>query len=130
MFNSGFFSVYELTNKGSSAIGPLVLSVVQQVTGELRYGFIFVALSMMLTMWGLIGTDVVEGKEAADAAGEPALQEADLRNHSASDNPIGDTPGGMRTEDTSGLELASGSLYGDVKRGADSPTFGWRGASS
>jgi UMF1 family MFS transporter len=33
---SGFFSAYELTNKGSSAVGPVVLSVLQQITGELR----------------------------------------------------------------------------------------------
>lgn len=67
---SGFFSAYELTNKGSSAVGPLVLSLLQQTTGELRYGFIFVAFSMAVTLWGLVRVDVEQGKRDADAAGE------------------------------------------------------------
>jgi UMF1 family MFS transporter len=33
-----FFSFFELTNRGSSALGPIVLTAIQQGTGDLRYG--------------------------------------------------------------------------------------------
>ena len=32
-----FYGLYELTNRGSSIIGPLVFTAVQQSTGNLRY---------------------------------------------------------------------------------------------
>ena len=45
-----FFSLYELTNKGSSAIGPVILTVIQQTTGDLRWGFIFILLNILIPM--------------------------------------------------------------------------------
>lgn len=44
---TAFFSLYELTNKGSSALGPLVMTAIQQATGELRYAWIFVITNIV-----------------------------------------------------------------------------------
>lgn len=43
-----FYSAYELTNRGSSWVGPIVLTAVQQATGELRYALIFLLITTVL----------------------------------------------------------------------------------
>jgi MFS family permease len=64
---SAFFAIYELTNRGSSAVGPFVLSVVQETTGDLRWAFVFVLLNISLPAWGLTRLDIAAGARAAEA---------------------------------------------------------------
>lgn len=62
---AAFYSAYELTNRGTSALGPLVLTVIQQATGELRYGFIFVLVNIVVPTVLLIFVDLKRGKKEA-----------------------------------------------------------------
>ena len=66
---AAFFSVYELTNRGSSWLGPLVLSAVQQSTGSLALGFLYIAATTLGGCAGLLCLDVEGGARAAAAAG-------------------------------------------------------------
>ena len=65
--DAAFFSLYELTNKGSSALGPFVLAAIQQGTGDLRWGFAFIALSILLPAYGLTRLDLARGAATAAA---------------------------------------------------------------
>ena len=69
---SAFFAFYELTNKGSSWLGPLVLSAVQQGTGSMAWGFLYVAGMTLGGCAGLLGLDVARGRQQAAAAGGEA----------------------------------------------------------
>ena len=62
-----FYSLYELTNKGSSAIGPVVLTAIQQLTGDLRWGFIFILVNIALPMAVIARLDLPAGVAAARA---------------------------------------------------------------
>jgi UMF1 family MFS transporter len=64
---AAFFSVYELTNRGSSWLGPLVLSAVQQQTGSLALGFLYIAVMTLGGCVGLLCLDVEGGARAAAA---------------------------------------------------------------
>jgi MFS transporter, UMF1 family len=67
---AGLFGLYELTNRGSSFIGPLVVTAIQQATGNIRLGFIFVVINIVLPAIGVWLLDVEKG--ARDAAAESA----------------------------------------------------------
>lgn len=62
------YSAYELTNRGSSWIGPTVLTVVQQYTGDMRRGFVYVFVAIGVGMVLLTRVDFVRGKRLASAA--------------------------------------------------------------
>lgn len=62
---SQFFSLFEITDKGSSWLGPAVVSAVQQSTGNTRYAFIYIAV-MLIAPALLLGL-VDEKKGRADA---------------------------------------------------------------
>ena len=55
----------QLTNRGSSAIGPLVLAAVQIATGDVRWGFVFVLFSISIAFFGIMRIDVVAGAARA-----------------------------------------------------------------
>lgn len=63
---SAFYSLYELTNRGSSALGPLVVTVIQQATGNLRLGFSFCLVSIAFGSL-LLCLDMEKGGRAAAA---------------------------------------------------------------
>ncbi|RYG55196.1 hypothetical protein EON66_05860 [archaeon] len=65
---SAFYSMFELTNRGSSAAGPAIIALIQQLTGNLRFGFIFVLLSILLPAILLEFVDIQAGAQAAKAA--------------------------------------------------------------
>ena len=76
---AAFFAAYELTNRGSSWLGPLVLSAVQQSTGSLALGFLYIAVTVLGGCAGLLCLDVDKGAlaAAAGAAGGGAPAESD-----------------------------------------------------
>lgn len=69
---TAFFSLYELTNRGSSALGPLVLTAIQQGSGDLRYGFIFVFTNIAIPAILLAFLNEKQGAQDAQEAGRRA----------------------------------------------------------
>ena len=45
---AGYFSLYEITDKGSSWLGPLVTSIVVWTTGSIRYSLIYLIIVMIV----------------------------------------------------------------------------------
>lgn len=65
-----FFGFYELTDKGSAWIGPAVVAVLTQSTGQVRYAFIFLFVTLLLPFAILYFVNVEEGIESARSLGE------------------------------------------------------------
>lgn len=59
---SELFSLYEITDKGSSWLGPLVVAGLFQATGSLRYGFFYLLFTLLAPLVLLLRVDVFEGK--------------------------------------------------------------------
>ncbi|KAJ1982876.1 Autophagy protein 22 [Dimargaris xerosporica] len=77
-----FFGLYEITDKGSSWIGPLVSAAISDATGELRYAFYFLLAMLVIPVFVLWKIDVPRGKAMAQAYAErtgraPALAAMD-----------------------------------------------------
>jgi MFS transporter, UMF1 family len=49
-----FFSLYEITDKGSSWMGPLIVGIMHGQTGEIRYSFFYILAVMIVPILGLI----------------------------------------------------------------------------
>jgi len=62
---SEMFALYELSDKGSSWLGPLVVAVIAQSSGVLRYGFIYVLFMLLVPIAMLYFVDVQGGREQA-----------------------------------------------------------------
>ncbi|KAJ1991718.1 Autophagy protein 22 [Dimargaris cristalligena] len=62
-----FFGLYEITDKGSSWIGPLVSGAISDLTGELRYAFYFLLAMLAIPVVILYFVDVEKGKKEAIA---------------------------------------------------------------
>jgi hypothetical protein len=58
---SEFFSIYELTDKGSAWMGPLVLTLVFEKTQDYRWGFFAIVLFFVLGATILLFVDVKQG---------------------------------------------------------------------
>ena len=65
---SAFFSLYEVTNKGSSFLGPLVLGAVAQGTGSMRLGLIYSIIMIALPLMALSSVDWARGSRLAAQA--------------------------------------------------------------
>jgi hypothetical protein len=85
---SVFYSAYELTNKGSSWLGPLTMTVVKELTGNLRYSFIFVFVSIVIPAYALGKLDFAKGKSMAESMGlsRTRLPEQEAQSKSAEAN--------------------------------------------
>ncbi|KAL7746095.1 Autophagy protein 22 [Sorochytrium milnesiophthora] len=74
-FESEFFSLYEITNKGSSWLGPLATGAITDATRDIRYSWIFLVFMLGVPLPLVYMVNVVKGKEearlyAAQEAGE------------------------------------------------------------
>lgn len=58
---SEFFGFFELTDKGSSWIGPAIVAVLEQTTGTLRYSNIWLAISFIIPFFLLRYVDLEKG---------------------------------------------------------------------
>jgi len=68
-----FFSFYEISDKVSSLIGPLVFAVVNQLTGSVRLGLLALIVFFIIGLILLGGVDVASGmRDAQRANGGPA----------------------------------------------------------
>jgi UMF1 family MFS transporter len=63
-----FFSFYEISDKVSSLIGPLVFAVVNQLTGSVRLGLLALIVFFIFGMILLRGVDVTAGMRDAQRA--------------------------------------------------------------
>ena len=73
---SEFFGVYEITDKGSGWLGPLVAGLMYEATGTLRTGFTYI-LFMGCIGWYLVYiTDFEEGADACRRKGVQVKMEA------------------------------------------------------
>lgn len=62
---SEFFALYEITDKGSSWLGPLMVAVVTDWLGNIRYGFVVIFLMLLLGLIPLVLLNVERGQSDA-----------------------------------------------------------------
>lgn len=60
-----FFGLYEITDKGSAWIGPLVVGAIATATGNIRYSFIFIFVTFLVSIGVFTTIDVKKGREQA-----------------------------------------------------------------
>ncbi|KAJ1555415.1 Autophagy protein 22 [Nowakowskiella sp. JEL0078] len=59
---SEFFGLYEITNKGSSWVGPLVVGALNQSSGTLRFAYFFLAAMFCIPIPILVLLDITKGR--------------------------------------------------------------------
>ncbi|GAA6024908.1 hypothetical protein JCM11491_005519 [Sporobolomyces phaffii] len=62
-----WFAVYSITDKASSCVGPFVVSVIADRTGELRNGFAFILAAFVAAVPILVRVDLARGTRDAEA---------------------------------------------------------------
>ncbi|OCF35669.1 UMF1 family MFS transporter [Kwoniella heveanensis BCC8398] len=62
---STFFSLFAFTDKSASFIGPAAVGLIADLTGNLRYGFIFLLIMLSVPIPLLLGVSVRKGNEQA-----------------------------------------------------------------
>jgi UMF1 family MFS transporter len=60
-----FFGLYEVTDKGSAWIGPLVIGAIKNATGDLKNGFWFLAVFLIIPAFLFWTLDETSGKKDA-----------------------------------------------------------------
>ncbi|WWD06855.1 hypothetical protein V865_004952 [Kwoniella europaea PYCC6329] len=70
---STFFSLFAFTDKSASFVGPAVLGLIADLTGNLRYGFIFLLIMLTVPIPVLLRVSVRKGKEDAQKWSESKL---------------------------------------------------------
>lgn len=64
---STFFSLFSLTDKSASFVGPLIVGIISDVTGNIRLGFVFLALMLALPVPVLMHVRPRRGADEAQA---------------------------------------------------------------
>ncbi|KAJ2992546.1 Autophagy protein 22 [Globomyces sp. JEL0801] len=62
-----FFGLYEITDKGSAWVGPLMVALITQFTGNMRYSFVFIGILFFFPIFIFSNIDVAKGKKEAKA---------------------------------------------------------------
>ncbi|KAI5797920.1 vacuole effluxer Atg22 like-domain-containing protein, partial [Peziza echinospora] len=62
---AAFFALYAITDKGSSVVGPVVVGILTDRYGDIRAGFWFLAVLLVLPVPLIWGVDVGRGKREA-----------------------------------------------------------------
>jgi len=60
-----WFGLFSITDKSSSFFGPLVVGVISDATGNIRYSFVFLAVMVWLAVPVLVSVNVEQGREDA-----------------------------------------------------------------
>ena len=66
---ANMFALYAVTDKGSSALGPMVVGLITDLTHEIRWGFAFLGALLAASIPLMAQIDVVRGKADAEAWG-------------------------------------------------------------
>lgn len=64
-FETAFYSLYAITDKGSSVFGPAIVGAITDRYGEIRPGFVFLAALIFLSLPLMLLVDVDRGKRDA-----------------------------------------------------------------
>lgn len=64
---STFFSLFSLTDKSASFIGPFIVGIIADVSGNIRLGFVFLTLMLALPVPVLLRVRMHEGVQQAAA---------------------------------------------------------------
>jgi len=62
-----WYGLFSITDKSSSFIGPLVVGVISDLTGNIRYAFFFLLFMIWLAVPILMSVDVEQGRKDAQA---------------------------------------------------------------
>jgi UMF1 family MFS transporter len=60
-----FFGLYEITDKGSAWVGPLVVGAITNATGTIRWSFLFLLIFFFAPLFIFSNMDVDKGKQQA-----------------------------------------------------------------
>jgi len=91
---AAFYALYAITDKGSSAVGPAVVGVIVDATGQIRPAFFFLAILIALPAPLVLMVDADKGRDdAARTAGA-------LKQHLAQDSA---SQAGTELHETEGL---------------------------
>ena len=76
---SEFFGLYEITDKGSSWIGPAAIAAITDSSGEIRLGLVYLLVALVVSIPMLLFIDAAKGKEDAirltKGPSSPSLEE-------------------------------------------------------
>ncbi|KAI0260363.1 MFS general substrate transporter [Gloeopeniophorella convolvens] len=81
-----WYGLFSITDKSSSFLGPLIVGIVADMTGNIRYSFFFLVFMLWVALPVLAGVDIEHGRAEArawssdthpSAEGEIAAQDAD-----------------------------------------------------
>ncbi|WRT69167.1 uncharacterized protein IL334_006151 [Kwoniella shivajii] len=72
---STFFSLFAFTDKSASFIGPAAVGLIADLTGNLRYGFVFLLIMLVVPIPVLLRVSVRKGNEQARIWAEDRLRE-------------------------------------------------------
>ena len=61
-----WYGLYSITDKSSSFLGPLIVGVISDVTGNIRYSFFFLVGMVWLALLPLLVVDVKAGRRDAE----------------------------------------------------------------
>merc|ERR1719510_96841 len=75
---SEIFALYEITDKGSSWIGPIVVGIINQVA-SMRYGLLYCLFTFLVTLPVVVNLDIEAGKIAAGRDAESITDRYNLR---------------------------------------------------
>lgn len=62
---SSFFSLFALTDKSASFVGPAIVGLISDMTGNIRNGFIFLLIMLAVPVPVLLRVRAKKGKEEA-----------------------------------------------------------------
>ncbi|GBE85868.1 Autophagy-related protein [Sparassis crispa] len=62
-----WYGLFSITDKSSSFVGPLIVGLIADTTGNIRYAFFFLVLMIWLAIPALMSVDVERGREDARA---------------------------------------------------------------
>ncbi|CAG8505670.1 37096_t:CDS:2 [Racocetra persica] len=82
------FSLYEITDKGSSWLGPFVVALIEDVTHDLRYSYFFLFVMMIVPIFIIYTVDVQRGKEDAETFVRKEYEILELKRLSAAPKDI------------------------------------------
>ncbi|RIA89679.1 autophagy-related protein 22-like protein, partial [Glomus cerebriforme] len=77
-----FFSLNQITDKGSSWLGPLIVGIIDDATHDLRYSFWYLLLSIIIPLLIMLTVNVDKGRKGAElfVENETKLNEIEKEN--------------------------------------------------
>jgi len=117
---AAFFAMYEITNRGSSWVGPLVLTLSIELTGDFALGFAWVAAGALAGAAGICWLDVPRAQRAAALQDEQAAAEGDAEGDAgaAGGDPEDNAAGAAAGAATIAVAGAAGGAAGGAAESA------------